>query len=88
MRIFFQVVEVLVFEKLNNRKEPLPFQGISKTLLNINNSLFNIDYFKIMADAFKEQLESFLMKIITKIKDSSQIEELQKSYEELIDECI
>lgn len=41
-----------------------------------------------MADAFKEQLESFLMKIITKIKDSSQIEELQKSYEELIDECI
>ena len=41
-----------------------------------------------MADAFKSNLEKFLMELILKVGDKSRIDEIQASYDELIDECI
>lgn len=41
-----------------------------------------------MADAFKSNLEKFLMELILKVGDKSHIDEIQASYDELIDECI
>lgn len=51
--------------------------------MNINYILFIF----IMAESFKTNLDQFLVSLIMKIGDQSQLEEIQKSYDAIMDEC-